>query len=328
MSVLDIVSGLAKAGGQAYEGYGQDQQIKVKDALAQAKATEEARRNAVLNKVALAGIDPGVQKSLAGAKVEGETPGLVNRMRITKPIEVASAVDQAKQLSPITTETAAKTAAAVAPTTISTYKTEKLFDNANPAPVQPGFSPVVTTAPGGDQHVSKFNTKTGAIEDTGVGAKAGSGPSIPAGIRTKVAENTSTLATIGEAMKSLDAHPDAVGLTKNLPLVGKYADQRLDPEGVATRALIANVGSLQIHTRTGANMNIREEPRLAPFVPDASDTPEAIRTKLTQLAKFLKIENDALVGAPPIKPPADSGHEALSDEEFARQWKAGKRSWP
>lgn len=331
MGVLDVLRGAATVAGQGYAGYAVDEKNSVAQALAQAKASQDAERNRVLNLVSKAGIDPTTQGNIAGARATAEVPAAVQRAQALAPISVQTAVDTAKGTAPIRTQQAIDTAAGTAGTQQATHAANRDYDVAHTAPVQPSYSPVVTTAPGGEQHVSTLNTKTGALSDTGAQAKAG-GPSIPAGIRSKVAENVSTLATIDEAMQSLTKHPDAVGLTKNLPLVGKYADQRLDPEGVATRALIANVGSLQIHTRTGANMNIREEPRLAPFVPDASDTPDAIRTKLTQLAKFLTIENDALVGGPPAPhaggtPPA-AGHQSLSDEEFAKQWKAGKRSWP
>lgn len=318
---------LFKVGGATVAGYGEDKRQMLAEHLAQVQAQRQANKDAIDKAIAERTLRTPVLGDANYAKAQGEVAGAESAAR------VPAAVAQAQAIAPVEVKKAADVAAATAPVQQATHEANRKTDVANPLPVQPSFSPVVTTAPGGEQHVSTLNTKTGAIADTGVGAKAGSGASLPAGIRTKVAENTSTLATIDEAMKSLDTHPDAVGLSKNLPLVGKYVDQRLDPEGVATRALIANVGSLQIHTRTGANMNIREEPRLAPFVPDASDTPEAIRTKLTQLSKFLTIENDALIGAPSgpsggKTPAAGAGHEGLSDEEFAKQWAAGKRSWP
>jgi hypothetical protein len=49
MGVFDIVSGLAKAAGQGYEGYGVDQQTKVRNALAQQNAARDAERDKVLN---------------------------------------------------------------------------------------------------------------------------------------------------------------------------------------------------------------------------------------------------------------------------------------
>lgn len=297
MGVLDVLRNSAIVGGAAYGGYAQDEKVNEARLLAAVKAQRDAENDAVLRRVRLAGIDPTSRAAIAGAEANARVPAAVSEAKQLSPITTQTAVNTAKAVSPITTETAVNTAKAVAPVTVDTHAQERRFDNANPAPVQPSYSFQTITAPDGSQHVAAGNTKTGAITDTGFGAKAGAG-SIPAGIRTKVAENESTLSTISEALKSLDAHPDAVGLDKNLPLVGKYVDQRLDPEGVATRALIANVGSLQIHTRTGANMNIREEPRLAPFVPDASDTPEAIKTKLTQLAQFLNVETDALVSGP------------------------------
>lgn len=49
MSVLDIVGGLAKTAGGALEGYGVDQQTKVRNALAQQQAARDAERDKVLN---------------------------------------------------------------------------------------------------------------------------------------------------------------------------------------------------------------------------------------------------------------------------------------
>lgn len=118
-------------------------------------------------------------------------------------------------------------------------------------------------------------------------------------IKQAVGKNNQQLAVIDDALVELKAHPDAVGLTRGLPVIGSRLDQRVDKQGVGARASIANIGSLQIHDRTGASMTIHEEPRLAPFVPSISDTPEAIEIKLTKLAAGLRKLNLDLGAAPP-----------------------------
>jgi hypothetical protein len=278
------LSGILKTAGAGFAAYGQEKDDAIKKALADAAAKRQAQNDAISNQIKLAGIDPAIQGKIAGAKADAG---------------VNATVTTARQLSPIKVDEAVSTAKAVQPIAVGTHATERDYDNDHPAPVAPSFSFPTATTVDGKQEIFKGNNKTGELAPTGVAAKAGTGSSVPASIRNKVAENESTLATITDALSSLDAHPDAVGLDKGLPGIGTMLDQRRDPEGVATRALIANIGSLQIHTRTGANMNVREEPRLAPFVPGVNDTPEALRTKLSQLQKFLKIENDALVGAAP-----------------------------
>lgn len=53
-----LLSGLATVGGKAFEGYGIDRQIKVRDALAQAKQKQDEERDRVLNSVAGRSYDP------------------------------------------------------------------------------------------------------------------------------------------------------------------------------------------------------------------------------------------------------------------------------
>lgn len=187
MNIADILRNSAKVGGAALSGLAEDQKIGAARVLADAKAARDAQNDAILNKVRLAGIDPTLQGQLAGAKVEGETPAIVNRMKLTSPLEVLKArdtaaavapvhtqeaIDTAKGVAPVHTEQAIAAAAGTAPITQATHAANRDYDNDHPEPVKPGFTPVVTTAPGGEQHVSKFNTKTGQIDDTGAGAKA------------------------------------------------------------------------------------------------------------------------------------------------------------
>lgn len=66
---------------------------------------------------------------------------------------------------------------------------------------------------------------------------------------------------------------------------------RVDPKGVATRAEIADIGSLKIHDRSGAAVTISEAPRLMPFIPTATDDAATVEKKLRRLK--LEIENES-----------------------------------
>lgn len=56
--------------------------------------------------------------------------------------------------------------------------------------------------------------------------------------------------------------------------------QRTDSAGVSTRAIIADLGSLVIHDRSGAAVTASEYPRLAPFIPTVTDDPAVAKKKL------------------------------------------------
>lgn len=119
MGVLDVLSGLAMAGGQAAAGEAIDQQTAVKNALEQARLKEEQDRNAVLNAVGRASIDPTLQGQLeaarANAVVDPHIRTAVGTARGVAPIHVAEAVDTAKQLAPIHTQEAVDTAKQMIP---------------------------------------------------------------------------------------------------------------------------------------------------------------------------------------------------------------------
>lgn len=111
-----------------------------------------------------------------------------------------------------------------------------------------------------------------------------------------IAANKAQMSVIDDAVSELGKHPDAVGMKRGLgelPMMGNIGDsfnQRKDPEGVAARAQIANVGSLIVHDRSGAAVTVSEYPRLAPFVPKVTDTPDAIRVKLGKLRAAIETE--------------------------------------
>ena len=139
----------------------------------------------------------------------------------------------------------------------------------------PNFQPVAA----GDT-VSVVNTRTGKVEP----ATSPSGAPVPrplkelpATVASGYIENQVSLSKIDEAIAGVQRYPNALGL-KNL--MGDAVRQRTDPEGVAIRAMIADIGSMKIHDRSGAAVSAAEFPRLKPFVPSANDEPAAAVEKL------------------------------------------------
>ncbi len=75
---------------------------------------------------------------------------------------------------------------------------------------------------------------------------------------------------------------EATGLKGYLP---NQLLNRLDPNGVDTRAAIADLGSMVINDRSGAAVTAAEFPRLAPFIPSEKDDPDTARKKLQNFAR-------------------------------------------
>lgn len=171
-------------------------------------------------------------------------------------------------------------------------------------PENPGAAPTTRT----------LNTKTGEAGEAIGRGKQGTQPGRgSAAIMKAVANNQQQLSAIDKAIAEVKAHPQAFGLGRGLPMIGSTIDQRLDPAGVRARSLISNIGSMQIHDRTGAAMSVHEEKRLAGFVPQASDTPEKIIENLNQLKESLTEYNAAMQqgGAEPTtagSPTSPAGH--------------------
>lgn len=120
---------------------------------------------------------------------------------------------------------------------------------------------------------------------TGVGARQ---KPIPVKIQDGYISNRTSLRQIQEAIAAIRANPGALGLKNYMP---EAWTQRGDPGGVKTRAPVANIGSLIIHDRSGAAVTAAETPRLKPFVPQVTDTPEAAIDKLEALAREIENRN-------------------------------------
>jgi len=104
---------------------------------------------------------------------------------------------------------------------------------------------------------------------------------IPQAVVKGMTENISSITQINRTLQELEnTKGSGVGLVAgNLP--GAIVD-RTNPEGVRLRAMIADLGSMKIHDRSGAAVTASEFPRLRPFIPSPSDSPKTIREKLEQ----------------------------------------------
>lgn len=152
---------------------------------------------------------------------------------------------------------------------------------------RPGAPPQIMTVPGGTQPLR---------------------PQASEKSRDAMRENSAAIDKIDRAIAAIDRYPGALG-GKNYLDVGGAVMQRVDPEGIEARALLADVGSAKIHDRSGAAVSAAEFPRLQPFVPLPTDTPETAKKKLALFRREVQfIQQELGAGAPQqaAKPAASS----------------------
>lgn len=131
---------------------------------------------------------------------------------------------------------------------------------------------------------------------------------IPQFVIEGVGNNTKTVSVIDSALSSLgtDAGKKAVGMKAFLP---QGPLNYIDPEGVQTRADIADVGSLTIKDRSGATVTIGESPRLMPFIPQPTDDHATATKKLNRMKQIIQSETDFLTAFyPSAKKIAGAAH--------------------
>ena len=120
------------------------------------------------------------------------------------------------------------------------------------------------------------------IEKTAQARKLVETKPIPANINTAISENLQAIRKIDQALAALNpanegGDPAATGWKG---FIGDDLLNRLDPKGTKARALIADIGSLKMHDRSGAAVSASESPRLRPFIPSIRDNAETVRDKL------------------------------------------------
>jgi hypothetical protein len=119
------------------------------------------------------------------------------------------------------------------------------------------------------------------------------GKEIPAAVNKSIIENQQNISKIDRAIASIDKQPGALGTMNMIPGM-ETLRQYTDPEGVEARAGVADVGSLILHDRSGAAVTASETPRLRPFIPSASDTPEVAKKKLARFRELYEEEANLL----------------------------------
>jgi hypothetical protein len=127
---------------------------------------------------------------------------------------------------------------------------------------------------------------------------------IPAMANTAIITNNQSMQRIDDALRLLGGQN--IGNPAEGQLKGDTAAtgwkgylpngvlNRVDPQGVDTRAIISDIGSLKLHDRSGAAVTASESPRLMPFIPLSTDDHETVVKKLNGLRTALVTEQQAL----------------------------------
>lgn len=153
-----------------------------------------------------------------------------------------------------------------------------------------------------DQGPVLVNTRNGqAAPVTGPGGQTYSRPlnQIPSQASTAIITNQQNLAKINDALNLLEGKDvgklkgdkEATGWKGYLP---QAALNRADPNGIDARAMIADLGSLIIHDRSGAAVTAAESPRLMPFIPLITDSKDTAVKKLQRFKQLYEAEQQGL----------------------------------
>lgn len=94
----------------------------------------------------------------------------------------------------------------------------------------------------------------------------------------------------GKKVGQLSGDSNATGWKGYLP---QPVLNRVDPNGVDTRAMITDIGSLVLHDRSGAAVTASETPRLLPFIPLPTDDKDTARRKLVRFKQIYEQEQQA-----------------------------------
>ena len=121
---------------------------------------------------------------------------------------------------------------------------------------------------------------------------------MPSAMAEKFAQNSVTLQKIDKAIALAESNPSAFGLKNVAP---DLLIQRLDPDGVETRAYVADIGGQKIHDRSGGAVTVSEAGRLKPYIPMATDPPEVAKTKLKMFRREYASMQQALASGASIK---------------------------
>jgi hypothetical protein len=146
---------------------------------------------------------------------------------------------------------------------------------------------LVTDASGNMFFVSKTGAPSAVVSGPTGEALKGKGQTIPTAVTEEFVKNQANLNSIQNAYKLVEENPDAVG-----PVIGRIPsgirDIAAEEEKIKTRAAVARIGSMLIKDISGATVPVAEVPRLAPFIPLATDGDKAIKVKLDGLEREIR----------------------------------------
>lgn len=146
--------------------------------------------------------------------------------------------------------------------------------------MSPGDAATTPSAPG-----ASGSGSTSSHVVTGSAIKA------PASMEGKVATNQALIQGIDAATTAVENDPEAFGMKG---LVPEMAYSRAYPEHVDAYAAVFGQVAARIHELIGAAQTKYEYQRLEPFLPTATDPPEAIKTKLARLKLELQRMNNSV----------------------------------
>jgi len=131
------------------------------------------------------------------------------------------------------------------------------------------------------------------------------------------------LGHIDNALDLLGSNPNALGLKT---MITDTALQRIDPEGVATRAAVGGLAAEKVHQLSGAAVSAAEFKRLQPYLPAAGDSTETVRKKLQGLRKEAeRIRGNHAKG--PTTPSAETPKPAAASGTWDADKEARYQAW-
>lgn len=148
--------------------------------------------------------------------------------------------------------------------------------------------PQIIQGENGPMILGPNNTATPVLGPDGQPLKGkGTEKALPTSAAQKLMENQANLRKAQTALNLISGQDtggakgsaDATGWRGYVP---EAILQRVDPEGIETRAAIGDLGSMVIHDRSGAAVTASEYPRLRPFIPLVTDDPATVKKKLSR----------------------------------------------
>jgi hypothetical protein len=151
---------------------------------------------------------------------------------------------------------------------------------------------LVTDGAGNMSFVSKTGAPTRQVLTEGGKPMVGKVQPIPTVVTEEFVKNQANINSIDTAMRLVQENPGATGpITGRLP--SSIRDPLADQRNVETRGAVARIGSMLIKDISGATVPVAEVPRLAPFIPLATDDDKTIQTKLNGLKReIISIEEE------------------------------------